>query len=66
MIHDWDVTPKLNLYYGFRLESQKLKGVNAAVKNATGGYVGRFADYYIGAIAPDGTKLHQSNRLQLV
>ena len=37
MIHDWDVTPKLNLYYGFRLESQKLKGVNAAVKNATGG-----------------------------
>lgn len=57
MIHDWDVTPKLNLYYGFRLESQKLKGVNAAVKNATGGYVGRFADYYIGAIAPDGTKI---------
>lgn len=57
MIHDWDVTPKLNLYYGFRLESQKLKGVNAAVKNATGGYVGRFADYYIGAIAPDGTRI---------
>lgn len=57
MIHDLDVTPKLNLYYGFRLESQKLKGVNAAVKNATGGYVGRFADYYIGAIAPDGTKI---------
>lgn len=57
MIHDWDVTPKLNLYYGFRVENQKLNGKNAAVKNAAGDYVGRFADYYIGATAPDGTKI---------
>ncbi|WP_315319465.1 TonB-dependent receptor [Prevotella aurantiaca] len=57
MIHDWDVTPKLNLYYGFRIENQKLNGVNAAVKNAAGDYVGRFTDYYIGAIAPDGTTI---------
>lgn len=35
--HDWDVTNKLNLYYGARLEWQKLKGENAAVKNAQGG-----------------------------
>ena len=57
MIHDWDVTPKLNLYYGFRIENQKLNGVNAAVKNAAGDYVGRFTDYYISAIAPDGTTI---------
>ena len=57
MIHDWDVTPKLNLYYGFRIENQKINGVNAAVKNAAGDYVGRFTDYYIGAIAPDGTTI---------
>ena len=43
--HDWDVTNKLNLYYGARLEWQKLKGENAAVKNANGDFVGRFADY---------------------
>lgn len=53
--HDWDVTPKLNLYYGGRIEWQKLSGENAAVKNAAGEYVNRFADYYIGATAADGT-----------
>ncbi len=53
--HDWDVTPKLNLYYGGRIEWQKLSGKNAAVKNAAGEYVNRFADYYIGATAADGT-----------
>ena len=42
--HDWDVTNKLNLYYGARLEWQKLKGENAAVKNANGDFVGRFAE----------------------
>ena len=53
--HDWDITSKLNLYYGARLEWQRLQGVNAAVKNANGDFVGRFADYYLGATAADGT-----------
>ena len=55
LTHDWDVTPKLNLYYGARLEWQSLNGENAAVKNAAGEYVGRFADYHLGATAADGT-----------
>lgn len=53
--HDWDISPKVNLYYGARLEWQKLKGENAAVRNADGNFVGRFADYYLGAKAADGT-----------
>lgn len=55
--HDWDITDKLNLYYGARLEYQALLGENAAVTNANGEYVGRFANYYLGATAPDGTKI---------
>ena len=55
LTHDWDITRKLNLYYGARIEWQSLKGENAAVKNAEGNFVGRFADYYLGATAPDGT-----------
>ena len=55
--HDWDITDKLNLYYGARLEYQALRGENAAVTNANGEYVGRFANYYLGATAPDGTKI---------
>ena len=55
--HDWDITDKLNLYYGARLEYQALRGGNAAVTNANGEYVGRFANYYLGATAPDGTKI---------
>lgn len=55
--HDWDVTKKLNLYYGARLEWQTIKGENAAVSNSNGSYVGRFADYYLGATASDGTKI---------
>lgn len=55
--HDWDISKKLNIYYGARLEWQRLKGENAAVKNSKGEYVGRFADYYLGATAPDGTKI---------
>ena len=55
--HDWDITKKLNLYYGARLEWQRLKGENAAVKNAQGNFVGRFADYNLGATAADGTKI---------
>jgi len=47
----------LNLYYGARLEYQALRGENAAVTNANGEYVGRFANYYLGATAPDGTKI---------
>ena len=54
--HDWDISPKFNLYYGARLEWQQLKGENAAVRNANG-YVGRFADYHLGAVAPDGTRI---------
>lgn len=53
--HDWDITPNLNVYYGGRIEWQALNGENAAVKNANGEYVGRFADYHLGATAPDGT-----------
>lgn len=53
--HDWDITPNLNVYYGGRLEWQTLNGENAAVKNANGEYVGRFADYHLGATAPDGS-----------
>lgn len=53
--HDWDITPKLNVYYGGRIEWQTLNGQNAAVKNANGEYVGHFSDYHIGAVAPDGT-----------
>lgn len=53
--HDWDITPNLNVYYGGRIEWQALNGQNAAVKNANGEYVGRFADYHLGATAPDGS-----------
>ncbi len=55
--HDWNVTDVLNVYYGARLEWQSLHGVNAAVRNADGEYVGRFADYHLGATAPDGTNI---------
>ena len=55
--HDWDVTSQLNLYYGARFEWQSLNGENLAVRNAAGDYVGRFVDYHLGAIAPDGTKI---------
>lgn len=55
--HDWDILPQLNLYYGARVELQKLKGENLAVKNAAGDYVGRFADYHLGATTADGTKI---------
>ena len=49
--HDWDITDQLNLYYGARLEYQALRGNNAAVKNSNGDYIGRFANYYLGATA---------------
>ena len=52
--HDWDITDNFNLYYGARLEYQALRGDNAAVRNANGDYVGRFANYYLGATALDG------------
>jgi len=55
--HDWDVTSQLNLYYGARFEWQSLNGENLAVRNAAGDYGGRFADYHLGAIAADGTKI---------
>ena len=55
--HDWDISQKLNLYYGARLEWQTIKGENAAVRNSAGDYVGRFANYHLGATAPDGTKI---------
>lgn len=53
--HDWDIVSKLNVYYGARLEWHRSKGENAAVRNADGKYVGRFANYHLGATAPDGT-----------
>ena len=55
--HDWDVTDRLNLYYGARLEYQALRGENAAVTNADGQYVGRFAGFHLGATAADGTRI---------
>ena len=55
--HDWNITDKFNLYYGARLEYQALRGDNAAGLNADGNYVGRFSNYYLGATAPDGTKI---------
>ncbi len=57
LTHDWNITPKLNVYYGGRIEWQSLSGENAAVRNANGEFVGRFADYYLGATATDGTKI---------
>ena len=55
--HDWDISQKLNLYYGARFEWQTIKGENAAVRNSAGDYVGRFANYHLGAMAADGTKI---------
>ena len=55
--HDWDISKKLNVYYGARFEWQTIKGENAAVKNSAGEYVGRFANYHLGATAADGTKI---------
>ena len=55
--HDWDISKKLNVYYGARFEWQTIKGENAAVKNSAGDYVGRFANYHLGATAADGTKI---------
>lgn len=52
--HDWDITDNFNLYYGVRLEYQALRGQNAAVKDAEGNFVGRFADYHLGAVSPSG------------
>lgn len=55
--HDWDITDKLNAYYGARLEYQRLAGKNLAVYNDEGNAVGRFYNYHIGATAADGTKI---------
>ena len=55
--HDWDISKKLNVYYGARFEWQTIKGENAAVKNSAGDYVGRFANFHLGATAADGTKI---------
>lgn len=55
--HDWDITDALNVYYGGRIEYQALRGENAAVKDAEGNYVGRFANYYLGAKSANGTSI---------
>ena len=55
--HDWDITDNFNLYYGARLEYQALRGENLAVKDANGDFVGRFANYYLGATSPSGVKI---------
>lgn len=47
--HDWNITDKFNIYYGARLEYQKMHGQNAAVYLNDGTPVGRFANYYLGA-----------------
>lgn len=56
--HNWDITPNLNVSYGARAEWQLLKGENCTPKNAEGEYVGRFPDFWLGATAPDGTKIY--------
>lgn len=61
LTHDWNITNKLNAYYGARIEWQHLNGKNVAVRNAAGNYVGRFADYYLGATAADGTVIKPTN-----
>lgn len=53
--HDWDITPKWNVYYGVRFEYQRLEGKNAAVRNADGKYIGRFANYHLGGTAVPNT-----------
>lgn len=53
--HDWNISDKFNVYYGARLEYQRLAGKNLAVYNDEGAAVGRFYNYHIGATAADGT-----------
>lgn len=60
--HDWDITDKLNVYYGARAEWQKLDGENAAVY-IDGAEVGRFADYYLGATIPGSSNKITPNKL---
>lgn len=55
--HDWDLSDKVNLYYGARLEYQRVDGKNLALYNADGKAIGRFDNYHIGATASDGTKI---------
>ena len=55
--HDWDISPQWNVYYGARLEWQHLEGENAAVYDAEGNAVGRFADYYLGAVSDKGVRI---------
>lgn len=47
--HDWEITPKLNIYYGARFEYQKMHGKNTAIYLADGSVLGRFAGYRLGA-----------------
>ena len=61
--HDWDITPKFNIYYGARLEYQKLNGKNAA---DTEGKYTRFNNYYIGATNDRVQDNADTSRLQLV
>lgn len=55
--HDWDITRKLNVYYGARFEYQRLDGENAAVYDNAGKAVGRFPNYYLGATSASGVKI---------
>lgn len=55
--HDWNITDQLNVYYGARLEYQRLAGKNLAVYNDKGEATGRFYNYHIGATASDGTPI---------
>lgn len=59
--HDWDISDRLKLYYGARVEYQALRGENAAVTNADGEYIGRFANYYLGTTSPSGVKITPVN-----
>lgn len=49
------------MYYGARLEYQRLAGKNLAVYNDEGNAVGRFYNYHIGATAADGTLIASRN-----
>lgn len=47
--HDWDINDKINVYYGARVEYQKMHGQNAAVYLRNDSVLGRFPNYHLGA-----------------
>ena len=50
---DWQITPRLNLYYGGRLEYYRMSADQIAHS--------RYSDFYIGGTAPDGEVITPAN-----